>query len=216
MGPLSAAPRWHSLTTGEALARVESRTQGLSEHEAQLRLARYGPNELREARRVSAWRLLLGQFKNVLILILLAATALSVALGHGLESLIIAVIVLLAVALGFVQEYRAERAMESLRKLAAPQASVVRDGVERRLPARDLVPGDVLVLRTGDRVPADARLLEAVNLAAEEAALTGESVAVEKHAEAIAGERQRHEHQREQGRDALGGGERMSVVASRP
>ena len=98
----------------------------------------------------------------------------------------IAVIVLFAVGLGFVQEYRAERAIEALKQMAAPTASVLRDGTEVKLPARDLVPGDVIILHTGDRVPADARLLEAVNLQVEEAALTGESMPVEKHTAPLA------------------------------
>jgi P-type Ca2+ transporter type 2C len=97
--------------------------------------------------------------------------------GHGIESIVIAVIVLFAVFLGFIQEYRAERAIEALREMAAPTASVLRDGVEIKIPARELVPGDVILLHTGDRIPADARLLEAINLQIEEAALTGESVA---------------------------------------
>jgi Ca2+-transporting ATPase len=179
---------WHSLSGVDALAKLESRANGLTQAEAQQRLAQVGPNELKATDRVSAWRILLAQFKNVLILILLGATGLSVAMGHGFESLVIAVIVLFAVGLGFVQEYRAERAIESLKRMAAPHANVLRDGVEQQVPARDLVPGDVVLLHTGDRVPADARLLEAVNLQAEEAALTGESVAVEKHLEPLAGE----------------------------
>jgi Ca2+-transporting ATPase len=179
---------WHSRSTREALDELESRDRGLSSAEAAQRLAEVGPNELRAAERVTWWRILLAQFKNVLIVILLGATGLSVAVGHGLESLIIAVIVLFAVLLGFAQEYRAERAIESLAKLAAPNANVLRDGEEKKLPAREVVPGDVVVLRTGDRVPADARLLEVINLQAEEAALTGESVAVEKHTAPIPGE----------------------------
>ena len=118
----------------------------------------------------------------MLIVILLVATGLSAFLGHGVESIAIAVIVLFAVILGFVQEFRAERAIEALREMAAPTATALRDGQEMEIPARDLVPGDVIVLRSGDRVPADVRLVESVNLQIEEAALTGESVAVEKHA----------------------------------
>jgi Ca2+-transporting ATPase len=178
---------WHALSPDDALARLEARPEGLTDAEAAARRERYGPNELKAAERISPWRILLEQFKNVLILILLGATVLSVALGHGIESLVIAVIVLFAVLLGFIQEYRAERAIESLKKLAAPNATVLRGGVEKKVPARDVVPGDVVLLHTGDRVPADARLLEAVNLQAEEAALTGESVAVEKHVDTLAG-----------------------------
>ncbi len=172
---------WHVLTTDEAFSQLQSRPGGLLGAEAEKRLAEHGPNELQAARRTSPWEILLEQFKNVLILILLGATALSLFLGHGIESIVIAVIVLFAVGLGFAQEYRAERAIEALKQMAAPTATVLRDGVEVKTPARELVPGDVVILHTGDRVPADARLLEAVNLQVEEAALTGESVPVEKH-----------------------------------
>lgn len=179
---------WHTLSTGDALARLKSHEKGLTDEEAAKRLTEVGPNELRASERVSPWKILAAQFKNVLIIILLLATGLSVALGHGLESLVIAVIVLFAVLLGFVQEYRAERAIESLKKLAAPHASVLRSGEEKKVPARDVVPGDVVMLHTGDRVPADGRLLEAVNLQAEEAALTGESAPIEKHTRPLEGE----------------------------
>ena len=153
--------------------------------EAQHRLAVSGPNELQAADRISPWAILLEQFQNVLIIILLVATVLSAFLGHGVEAIAIAVIVLFAVVLGFVQEFRAERAIEALRRMAAPTATVLRDGQELEVPARDLVPGDVILLRAGDRVPADVRLVESVNLQVEEAALTGESVPVEKHAEPL-------------------------------
>jgi Ca2+-transporting ATPase len=172
---------WHVLSVSDALTQLRSQTRGLTTAEAQARLQQFGPNELQAARRVSPWEILLEQFKNVLILILLGATAISLFLGHGVESIVIAVIVLFAVVLGFIQEYRAERAIEALRQMAAPTATVLREASEFKIPARDLVPGDVILLHTGDRVPADARLLESVNLQVEEAALTGESVPVEKH-----------------------------------
>jgi Ca2+-transporting ATPase len=141
----------------------------------------HGPNELLGVHRISPWMLLAEQFKNVLIVILLLATALSAFLGHGIEAIAIAIIVLFAVLLGFAQEYRAERAIAALRRMAAPTATVLRDGEEVDLPARDLVPGDVVLLRAGDKIPADVRLMRAVNLQIEESALTGESVPVEKH-----------------------------------
>jgi len=172
---------WHTQSVEDILSQLESTTAGLSSAEATRRLAEYGPNELQAAHRISAFQILVEQFKNVLVLILLAATALSAFLGHGLEAIVITVIVLFAVLLGFVQEYRAERAIEALRKMAAPTATVLRDDDETEIPARDLVPGDVILLRAGDRIPADARLIEAVNLQVDEAALTGESVPVEKH-----------------------------------
>ena len=177
---------WHTLPTETVFQRLRSRPAGLEQSERVQRQVEYGPNELQAAARVSPWALLLEQFRNVLIIILLVATALSAFLGHGVEAIVIAIIVLFAVLLGFVQEYRAERAIEALREMAAPTATVLRDGEEIEIPARDLVPGDVIVLRAGDRVPADARLIEAVNLQIEEAALTGESLPVEKHTTPLA------------------------------
>ena len=176
---------WHALTIDEVFAQLQSQPNGLGKLEAAHRQKKYGPNEIQAAKRVSPWEILLEQFKNVLILILLGATAISLFLGHGVESIVIAVIVLFAVVLGFVQEYRAERAIEALRQMAAPTTTVMRDGIESRLPSRELVPGDVIVLRTGDRVPADARLIETINLQVEESALTGESVPVEKHIQTL-------------------------------
>ncbi len=171
---------WHVLPVEEVFSQLDSAPGGLSSDAAAQRLADYGANELTEAERVSPWWLLLEQFKNVLIVILLVATVLSAFLGHAVEAITIAVIVLFAVILGFTQEFRAERAIQALRRMAAPLASVFRDGREVEVPARDLVPGDVILLRAGDRVPADVRLVEAVNLKIDEAVLTGESLAVEK------------------------------------
>ena len=158
---------------------------GLNQAEAARRLREQGANELKSIERISPWSIFLAQFKNVLIAILLVATALSVFLGHGAEAIAIALIVLFAVLLGFAQEYRSERALEALRQMAAPTATVLRDGEEVVIPARDIVTGDVILLRAGDKVPADARLIEAVNLQIEEAALTGESLPVEKQTQAL-------------------------------
>jgi Ca2+-transporting ATPase len=137
---------------------------------------------------IAPWQILLAQFKNVLILILLVAVGLSAVLGHATEAAVISVIVVFAAVLGFVQEYRAERAIEALRQMAAPNATVVRDGKEDDVPARELVPGDVVLLRAGDRASADARLSEVVALQVEESALTGESLPVEKQTTALLGE----------------------------
>jgi Ca2+-transporting ATPase len=179
---------WHTLTRDTACELLGSVPIGLTITEAEKRLIEIGPNEIQAVKRISAWKILLEQFKNILILILLFATAISLFLGHGVESIAIAVIVLFAVGLGFIQEFRAERAIEALRQMAAPTATVFRDGVEVNIPSRDLVPGDVILLHTGDRIPADARLLEAVNLQVEEAALTGESIPVEKHIQPLMGD----------------------------
>jgi len=187
MVPETTSPRtaWHALSSDAAIEAASSAASGLSAAEAAARLARHGPNALRAGARMSAWALLASQFRNVLILILLAATAASALLGHMVEAIAITVIVLLAVLLGFVQEYRAERAIEALREMAAPHAVVLRDGRELDIPARDVVPGDVVLLAAGNRVPADGRLLDAVNLQTQEAALTGESMPVDKHCEAL-------------------------------
>ena len=179
---------WHTLTVEKTFASLKSTPRGLTDADAARRLDDFGPNELQAAGRVSPWMILLEQFKNVLIIVLLFATALSAFLGHGIEAVAITVIVLFAVILGFVQEYRAERAIEALREMAAPAATVIRDGREKRVPARELVRGDIILLATGNRVPADVRLVEAVNLQTVEAALTGESGAVEKHVHPLADE----------------------------
>ncbi|HZB85160.1 MAG TPA: cation-translocating P-type ATPase [Gaiellaceae bacterium] len=172
---------WYSRDVDEAAASLAtSAVDGLTGAEAARRLQEHGPNELVAAVRAAPWKLLLDQFRNVLILILLVAVGLSLVLGHATEAIVIAVIVVLAAVLGFVQEYRAERAIEALRGLAAPTVTVVRDGEEAEVAARELVPGDLVVLRTGDRAAADGRLIEVVNLQLEESALTGESIPVEK------------------------------------
>jgi Ca2+-transporting ATPase len=172
---------FHTLTPEEVCGVLETGPQGLSETAALERLARYGPNELAAGKKISVWGILLRQFANLLIVILLAATAISFALGERLDAWVILAIVLACVMLGFIQEYRAEKAAAALQKLAAPVATVVREGQERAIPAREVVPGDVLVLHTGDRVAADGRLLEVINLKADEALLTGESTASGKH-----------------------------------
>jgi Ca2+-transporting ATPase len=178
---------WYAKKSEDVFEELKSRVEGLTQAQAEERLGEYGPNEIQAAKRISAWEILIEQFKNVLILILLGATVLSLFLGHGVESIVIAVIVLFAVFLGFIQEYRAERAIEALREMAAPTAFVLRDGSEVKIPAREIVPGDVIFLHTGDRIPADARMIESINLQVEEAALTGESVAVEKQTEPLQG-----------------------------
>jgi Ca2+-transporting ATPase len=177
---------WHSLGLDEVEQRLRTSLRtGLGGEEAARRLTEFGPNELEAAPRTSPWRLLADQLKNVLIVILLIAVSLSAALGHATEAIVITVIVLFAVLLGFVQEYRAERAIEALREMAAPTASVVRDGEPVEVPAREVVPGDVMLLEAGDRAPADGRMAEVFSLQVEEAALTGESLPVEKRAEAL-------------------------------
>lgn len=171
---------WHAQPVDQVIRTFATTAVGLSTDEANLRLQSYGPNELLAFARPPAWKTLVGQFTNVLIAVLLVATAMSAALGHALEAGVIAAIVLFAVFLGFIQEYRAERALEALREMAAPLGHVFRDGVEQSMSSREVVPGDVAILRAGDRVPADCRISVAVSLAIDEAALTGESASISK------------------------------------
>jgi len=164
---------------------LNTSVNGLSEQEAAKRLATYGPNELRREKRKSGLSIFLRQFKNVLIIILLAATGLSIVVGEVLDAALILSIVVASAVLGTFQEYRAEKALEALRELTAPEASVIRLGRERRIPARDVVPGDILILTAGDRVPADARIMEAYDLKVDESSLTGESTAVAKRVDPL-------------------------------
>jgi len=173
---------WYARSAPDVLHALESDFRGLSAEDAARRLERAGFNELPDPEKVQPWKVLADQFRNVLVLILLVAAALSGFLGHGVEAIAITVIVLFAVLLGFVQEYRAERAIEALRRMAAPNAHVRRGDAEIDVPAREVVPGDIVLLTPGDRVPADVRLLETANLEIDEAALTGESLPVAKDA----------------------------------
>lgn len=184
--PSGSKVAWHTLSIDDVCKELSSSPSGLSELEASRRLKAFGTNELAHLQQVSPWRLLLEQFQNILIIILLVAIVLSLILGHGVEAIAIGVIILFTVLLGFCQEYRAERAIQALQQMAAPQAKVLRDGSETTIPTRDLVLGDVVLLRAGDKVPADVRLIEAVNLQIEEAVLTGESMPVEKQSISLA------------------------------
>ncbi|MBN2408627.1 MAG: cation-translocating P-type ATPase [Candidatus Aminicenantes bacterium] len=174
-------PAWHAEDAVKVLARLRSDPrQGLTSVEAEKRLNRYGPNELREEEKASPFSLFFGQFKNVLILILLAAIGLSVLIGEVLDAIMIGVIVLFSALLGFFQEYKAEQALEALKKMLAPMITVLRNGKEEEIPSRELVPGDILLLEAGDKIPVDARLIEVHSLSCDEAALTGESIPVRK------------------------------------
>lgn len=181
---MNEAQSWHSLDLSEVEQSLDtSRSRGLSEAEANVRLSRRGPNELPEKKKRPPIILLLSQFNDFMIWVLLAAVFVSgVVLRETLDAAVIAVVVVLNAILGFAQEFKAERAIAALKRLAAPQANVIRDGAEREIPARELVAGDLLILEAGDRVPADARLIEESNLTVDEAILTGESVASDKDA----------------------------------
>ncbi|MBN2198334.1 MAG: cation-translocating P-type ATPase [Candidatus Aminicenantes bacterium] len=180
---------WHALETSEVERTLRTDAErGLTDEETARRLEEFGLNELRKEEKISPLRLFLSQFKNILIVILLVAIGLSVAIGEVLDAVIIAVIVAFSAVLGFLQEFKAEKALESLKKMLSPTCTVVRDGHEREIPSKDLVPGDIVLLEAGDRIPADARLAEVPTLKCDEAALTGESVPVTKHCGALPAE----------------------------
>ncbi len=183
---------WYNLETDEVISSLGSSPEGLSTQEAKSRLEKHGYNELGEEKKTSIWSLVAEQFKSTLIIILLAAVAISLGLGllnlepgAGLpeeitDAIVIFAIVAAVVVLGVIEEFRSEKAMAALKKMAALTATVIRDGIDIEIPAREIVPGDVVVLTTGDKIPTDLRLIEAANLRTEEASLTGESTPVEK------------------------------------
>jgi Ca2+-transporting ATPase len=173
---------WHALTAEEVLDHLKVRENGLSDSEAAERMKQYGPNQLTEAVRPGFLKLMWEQFNNFIVILLIVAALISAFLGEWIDASAILAIVVLNAVLGIIQERRAEEALAALQKLAAPEAHVMRAGKRTTVPARELVPGDIVFLESGNHVPADLRLLEAHNLQVEEAALTGESLPVNKNA----------------------------------
>ena len=194
-----ASESWYAKTIKEVLEGLDSSRDGLSDQEVKVRLQKYGFNELKEKKRRTALQMFFGTFKDVFILLLIVATIFSVAMGFYelqqpllpgeppkdllelfADSIIISIIVILVAVAGFIQEYRAEKAIEALKKMSAPKARVMRSGREVVIPSREVVPGDLLVLEAGDLVAADARLIESIELKIDEKILTGESTACDK------------------------------------
>ncbi|MGG1514735.1 calcium-translocating P-type ATPase, SERCA-type [Paenibacillus oryzisoli] len=173
--------KWYQLNSEDVLRLQQvNMQQGLPWEEAWRRQAEVGRNELSEGQRISPLSLLLNQFKDFMVLVLLGATLISGLLGEYLDAITIVIIIVMNGILGFTQEFRAERSLRALKELSAPNANVWREGAVHQIPARDLVPGDIIALESGDRVPADVRFLETNGLYVEESALTGESIAVSK------------------------------------
>ncbi len=190
------SPEWHAIETEEFMKGLKTSEKGLSEEEANRRLQEFGPNELVERKRVTPLQIFFGQFKDIFVIMLLFAIAISFivawykttiasggegAIDEYIDAITIGAIVVLNAVVGFVQEYRSEKAMEAMKKLTAPKARLLREGKEVLLPAREVVPGDIVLLESGDRIPADGRLLEVVDLKTDEAVLTGESTPVGKN-----------------------------------
>ncbi|MCS7133944.1 MAG: cation-translocating P-type ATPase [Candidatus Caldarchaeum sp.] len=169
------------MTVEEVMAAlVTDAAKGLSTEEARRRLLQYGPNELEKAPKPSALKIFLKQFANILIGLLLAALVISAFFGEWVDSLVIGVIVFFVAVVGFFQEYRAEKTLEALKKMLTPVVTAIRDGRETEVPSRELVPGDIVVLTMGTKIPADMRIIESINLQTNEAPLTGESAPVQK------------------------------------
>jgi len=177
--------KWKKLSADETLKTLNSSINGLSSSEAQKRLSEHGKNELVEEKKAGPLRIFLEQFKEILILILIIAAIAAYYVGDTIDAVVILVVVVINAVVGFIQEYRAEKAMEKLKGLISTEAVVFRDGQEQTVPAGELTLGDIVLLEEGDNVPADLRIIESYDLLIDESAMTGESLPVEKHAQTI-------------------------------
>ncbi|HOG98031.1 MAG TPA: HAD-IC family P-type ATPase, partial [Methanothrix soehngenii] len=173
------------MTTDEVLSKLDSDQKGISSTQAKERLSQHGPNQLESTTKPSPLKIFIGKFKDYMVLVLIFAAIISFIAGETTNAYVILGIVVLVAIIGFVQEYKAEKAMEALREMVAPEADVIRDGQMSTIPAADLVPGDVVFLEAGDKVPADGRILEVTSLQVIESSLTGESMPVEKLAQTL-------------------------------
>ena len=180
---------YYNYSVNKILSEFKTSSKGFSQQEAEQRLEKYGLNEIKEEKKISVFQIFFSQFKSSLIIILLAAIILTLIIGEYADSALITVIVIVNALLGFAQEYKAEKSIEALKKLASLKATVIRGGNEERILAKDIVPGDIIKLEEGEKIPADARLLEAISLETHESALTGESTSVAKEINEIKGKK---------------------------
>lgn len=171
---------WYQVSENEALAQLKTGRSGLSREEAGKRLKEYGKNRLRETKPKAWWQVFLEQFQDLLVQILIGAALVSIASGNRESAIVIFAVLLLNAVLGTVQHENARKSLESLKALSAPSAQVIRGGHRQKIPASEVVPGDILVLETGDLAAADGRILEASALFLNESSLTGEAESVEK------------------------------------
>ncbi len=177
--------KWYQLEADEVFGKLATSKEGLSNAEAENRLKEFGPNSLPEAEKISRLKIILHQFTSPLIYILMVAAIVTFFLGEYIDTGVIIAVLMLNAAIGYFQEYKAETSVRALRNMVVPKTKVVRDGREIEIPSEHLVPGDIVILASGMRVPADLRLFETIELRVEEAALTGESIPVEKMTKAI-------------------------------
>lgn len=178
----------YQLSAQKVLTQMNSQPEGLNASDAEKRLHIYGPNALPEKKGKPAWLRFLAHFNDVLIYVLLAAAALTAVMGHWVDTAVILGVTVINALIGHIQESNAEKSLKSIRNMLSSDAQVIRDGNHMTVATTELVPGDIVVLRAGDRIPADMRLIEAHNLRVEEAILTGESTVVDKHTDALHGE----------------------------
>jgi len=171
----------HHRTVEQTLKELNATANGLSQSEAEERLKKYGLNEIKEGKKISPLKIFIEQFNNIVVWILIGATIISAFVAEYVDAIVIILILILIAVLGFIQEYRAEKAIEALKKLASLRASAIRNGQKREIDANKLVPGDIIILETGDKVPADSRLIEVFNFQTQEASLTGESSPIKKN-----------------------------------
>jgi len=176
---------WHNISADEALTELVTRHSGLTQAAVTERLAFYGSNELKGKKKTSPVLVFLRQFLSPLIYVLLIAVIISLVVGHYIDAWVVLGVLILNAVVGYLQETRAEKAMDALMQMAAPRAKVRRDGVVKQIPSREVTPGDIILLESGDRVPADSRLVEVTNLKVNEATLTGESMPIDKHTRAL-------------------------------
>ena len=176
---------WYGMPARKVLEKLESGMEGISRQEAEDRLKEFGKNTIRERKKKAWWQVFFEQFEDLLVWILIAAAVISAVTNNGESSIVIGAVLLLNAVLGTVEHQKAEKSLESLRALSAPEAVVIREGKKRRIPAEEVVLGDVLVLETGDLAAADGRILEETGLLMDESSLTGESAEVEKSAAAL-------------------------------
>ena len=182
---MNSTINFHSLTIEESFRILKSSPSGLSGEDSRSRLNKYGLNILQEKKKISKFSILFNQFRSFLILLLIIATIISLILGEFLDALVIFIVILINALLGFLQEYKAEKSIEALKKLTNPTSIVLRGNKEVKIQSSNLVPGDILILSTGDKIPADCRLIEVYSLSTQEASLTGESTPVSKKLEPL-------------------------------